>query len=47
MNKPVVQASSTGGTEAIETVLMAPPADAPDIAIVQHKPEKITAIYAS
>ena len=47
MNKPVVQASSTGGTEAIETVLMAPPADAPGIAIVQHKPEKITAIYAS
>ena len=48
MNKPVVLGSSTGGTtQAIKTVLMALPADAPGIAIVQHKPEKFTAICAS
>ena len=47
MNKPVVLGSSTGGTQAIETVLMGLPADAPGIAIVQHMPEKFTAMYAS
>ena len=47
MNKPVVLGSSTGGTQAIESVLMALPADAPGIAIVQHMPEKFTAMYAS
>ena len=46
MNKPVVLGSSTGGTQAIESVLMALPADAPGIAIVQHMPEKFTAMYA-
>lgn len=46
MNKPVVLGSSTGGTQAIEAVLMALPADAPGIAIVQHMPEKFTAMYA-
>ncbi len=46
MNKPVVLGSSTGGTLAIETVLMALPADCPGIAIVQHMPEKFTAMYA-
>ena len=46
MNKPVVLGSSTGGTQAIETVLMGLPADAPGIAIVQHMPEKFTAMYA-
>ena len=44
--KPVVLGSSTGGTQAIESVLMALPADAPGIAIVQHMPEKFTAMYA-
>jgi len=46
MNKPVVLGSSTGGTQAIESVLMALPGDAPGIAIVQHMPEKFTAMYA-
>ena len=46
MNKPVVLGSSTGGTQAIECVLMSLPADAPGIAITQHMPEKFTAMYA-
>ncbi len=46
VNKPVVIGSSTGGTQAIESVLSALPADAPGIAIVQHMPEKFTAMYA-
>ncbi len=46
MNKPVVIGSSTGGTQAIEQVLMSLPADAPGIAITQHMPEKFTAMYA-
>ena len=46
MNKPVVIGSSTGGTQAIEVVLSGLPSDAPGIAIVQHMPEKFTAMYA-
>jgi len=46
VNKPVVLGSSTGGTQAIESVLMALPADSPGIAIVQHMPESFTAMYA-
>jgi two-component system chemotaxis response regulator CheB len=46
MNKPVLIGSSTGGTQAIESVLMALPADGPGISIVQHMPEKFTAMYA-
>jgi len=46
INKPVVIGSSTGGTQAIEQILSALPADAPGIAIVQHMPEKFTAMYA-
>lgn len=46
LNKPVVLGSSTGGTQAIESVLMALPADIPGIAIVQHMPETFTAMYA-
>jgi two-component system chemotaxis response regulator CheB len=46
MNKPVVIGSSTGGTQAIEVVLAALPGDSPGIAIVQHMPEKFTAMYA-
>lgn len=46
MNKPVVMGSSTGGTQALEAVLMKLPADAPGIAITQHMPEKFTAMYA-
>lgn len=47
MNKPVVIGSSTGGTQALEQVLTALPADSPGIAIVQHMPEKFTAMYAT
>ena len=47
MNKPVVIGSSTGGTQALEVVLLELPADAPGIAIVQHMPEKFTAMYAN
>jgi two-component system chemotaxis response regulator CheB len=46
MNKPVLVGSSTGGTQALEQVLTALPADSPGIAIVQHMPEKFTAMYA-
>jgi two-component system chemotaxis response regulator CheB len=46
VNKPVVLGSSTGGTQAIESVLLALPADSPGIAIVQHMPERFTAMYA-
>ncbi len=46
MNKPVVMGSSTGGTQAIEAILVRLPADSPGIAIVQHMPEKFTAMYA-
>ena len=46
MNTPVVLGSSTGGTQAIESVLLALPGDSPGIAIVQHMPEKFTAMYA-
>lgn len=46
VNKPVLLGSSTGGTQAIESVLLALPGDAPGIAIVQHMPEKFTAMYA-
>ena len=46
VNKPVLIGSSTGGTQALEVVLTALPADCPGIAIVQHMPEKFTAMYA-
>ncbi|MGC3980666.1 MAG: chemotaxis response regulator protein-glutamate methylesterase [Steroidobacteraceae bacterium] len=46
VNKPVLIGSSTGGTQAIESVLTALPGDSPGIAIVQHMPEKFTAMYA-
>ncbi|MBA4094163.1 MAG: chemotaxis protein CheB [Candidatus Accumulibacter sp.] len=38
--------TSTGGTQALETVLKALPADAPGIVVVQHMPEKFTATFA-
>lgn len=46
VNKPVVLGASTGGTQAIESVLMALPGDCPGVAIVQHMPEHFTAMYA-
>jgi two-component system chemotaxis response regulator CheB len=47
VNKPVAIGSSTGGTQALEQVLTQLPADAPGIAIVQHMPERFTAMYAT
>lgn len=42
----VVIGSSTGGTEALREILVALPADAPAIAIVQHMPAGFTAAFA-
>jgi two-component system, chemotaxis family, protein-glutamate methylesterase/glutaminase len=39
--------TSTGGTQALERVLSALPADAPGIVVVQHMPEKFTGAFAS
>jgi two-component system chemotaxis response regulator CheB len=38
--------TSTGGTQALERVLVALPSDCPGIAIVQHMPEKFTKAFA-
>ncbi|MET7419082.1 chemotaxis response regulator protein-glutamate methylesterase [Dactylosporangium sp. NPDC005555] len=38
--------TSTGGTQALETVLTALPRNSPGIVIVQHMPEKFTAAFA-
>ncbi len=38
--------ASTGGTQSLETVLTALPREAPGIVIVQHMPEKFTALFA-
>ena len=45
--KVVVIGASTGGTEALKTVLEALPADTPGIVIVQHMPELFTRAFAS
>lgn len=46
VNKPVVIGASTGGTQALESVLLGLPRDCPGVAIVQHMPEKFTRMYA-
>jgi len=38
--------ASTGGTEALRTILTSMPKDAPGIVIVQHMPERFTAAFA-
>jgi two-component system, chemotaxis family, protein-glutamate methylesterase/glutaminase len=38
--------TSTGGTQALEAVLINLPADVPGIVIVQHMPEKFTTMFA-
>jgi two-component system chemotaxis response regulator CheB len=43
----VVIGASTGGTEALRTVLEALPADTPGIVIVQHMPELFTRAFAN
>jgi len=45
--KVVVIGASTGGTEALKTVLEAMPADTPGIVIVQHMPELFTRAFAN
>ncbi|WP_438894286.1 chemotaxis protein CheB, partial [Bacillus cereus group sp. BC241] len=44
--KIVVIGTSTGGTQALEYVLTHLPKHAPGIVIVQHMPEKFTAMFA-
>ena len=39
--------ASTGGTEALRTLLQRMPADCPGIVIVQHMPERFTAAFAN
>jgi two-component system chemotaxis response regulator CheB len=38
--------ASTGGTEALRSVLMALPANAPGVVVVQHMPERFTSHFA-
>lgn len=45
--KVTVIGASTGGTIALRTVLIALPADAPGIVVVQHMPEKFTTSFAA
>jgi len=46
-DKVVAIGASTGGTEALLTILRGLPIDAPGIVIVQHMPEKFTAQFAA
>lgn len=46
-HKIIAIGASTGGTEALRSVLTALPADSPGIVIVQHMPEHFTASFAS
>ncbi len=45
-NKIIAMGASTGGTEAIKTVLTSMPHNAPGILIVQHMPAKFTTSFA-
>lgn len=45
-NKVIAMGASTGGTEALATVLSTMPANAPGIVIVQHMPELFTRSFA-
>ncbi len=45
-HKIIAIGASTGGTEALKTVLTQMPADSPGIVIVQHMPPKFTASFA-
>jgi len=46
-DKVVAIGASTGGTQALETVLTALPRVCPGLVIVQHMPEKFTAAFAA
>jgi two-component system chemotaxis response regulator CheB len=45
-HKVVAIGASTGGTQALQDVLLAMPSNAPGIAIVQHMPERFTQLFA-
>lgn len=45
-NKIIAIGASTGGTEAIKTVLMGLPFNAPGVIVVQHMPAKFTTSFA-
>lgn len=45
-DKVICIGASTGGTEALRTVLQALPADCPGIVVVQHMPEHFTRAFA-
>ncbi len=45
-NRMIAIGASTGGTQAIEKVLLGLPANCPGVAIVQHMPEHFTATFA-
>jgi two-component system, chemotaxis family, protein-glutamate methylesterase/glutaminase len=45
-NKIIAIGASTGGTEALKTVLMQMPPNAPGIVVVQHMPAKFTTSFA-
>ena len=42
----IAMGTSTGGTQALETVLRTLPRTVPGMVIVQHMPEKFTALFA-
>ncbi|MFO7875990.1 MAG: chemotaxis response regulator protein-glutamate methylesterase [Desulfovermiculus sp.] len=46
-NAVVAIGASTGGTQAIQTVLQAMPRNSPGVVIVQHMPENFTASFAA
>jgi two-component system, chemotaxis family, protein-glutamate methylesterase/glutaminase len=46
IGRVVAIGASTGGTQALEVILSALPVTAPGIVIVQHMPEKFTALFA-
>lgn len=46
-DKVIALGASTGGTEALKEVVTQFPADTPGVVIVQHMPEKFTAMYAA
>jgi two-component system chemotaxis response regulator CheB len=46
-DKVVAIGASTGGTEALLTILRGLPVDAPGIVVVQHMPERFTAQFAA
>ncbi len=45
-NKVVAIGASTGGTKAIQSILISMPVNAPGIVVVQHMPEKFTKSFA-